>query len=95
MKFTTINSLINITADDVLEKINKGETNIALTISPYIEEESCSRHISLLISSDSSSEQDCDIYLDLDIYQCELLSIKLMNLVNDRKMFLGNKMNEK
>ena len=92
MKFTTINSLINITQPDVLEKINKGETKIDLTIHPYIEEESCSRHISLLISRDSSSEQDCDIYLDLDIYQAELLSKKLEQLVWNRKKFLLDKM---
>ena len=95
MKFTTINSLISITQDDVLEKINKGETNIDLTIHTYIEEESCSRHISLLISRDSSSDQDCDIYLDLDIYQAELLAHKLHSLVHNRKVFLKSKMNEK
>jgi hypothetical protein len=95
MKFTTINSLISITQDDVLEKINNGETKIDLTIYPYIEEESCSRHISLLISRNSSNDQDCDIYLDLDIYQCQLLAHKLHLLVHNRKVFLKSKMNEK
>ena len=92
MKFTTINSLINITQPDVLEEINSGSSKIYLTIHPYIEEESYSRHISLLISRDSSSDQDCDIYLDLDIYQAELLSKKLEQLVWNRKKFLLDKM---
>jgi hypothetical protein len=95
MKFTTINSLINITQHDVLEEINSGSSNIDLTIHPYIEEESYSRHISLLISRDSSSDQDCDIYLDLDIYQAELLAHKLHSLVHNRKVFLKSKMNDK
>ena len=95
MKFTTINSLINITQHDVLEEINSGSSEIDLTIHPYIEEESYSRHISLLISRDSSSDQDCDIYLDLDIYQAELLAHKLHSLVHNRKVFLKSKMNDK
>jgi len=95
MKFTTINSLINITQDDVLEKINKGETEIDLTIHPYIEEESCSRHISLLISRYSSSDQYCDTYLDLDIYQAKLFVYKMHSLLINREKFLESKMNEK
>mgnify|MGYP003619262088 FL=1 len=95
MKFTTINSLINITQHDVLEEINSGSSKIDLTIHPYIEEESYSRHISLLISRDSSSDQDCDIYLDLDVYQAELLAHKLHSLVHNRKVFLKSKINEK
>ena len=95
MKFTTINSLINITQHDVLEEINSGSSKIDLTIHPYIEEESYSRHITLLISRDSSSDQDCDIYLDLDIYQAELLAHKLHSLVHNRKVFLKSKMKEK
>ena len=95
MKFTTINSLISITQDDALEEINNGSTKMDLTIHPYIEEEIYSRHISLLISRDSSSVQDCDIYLDLDIYQAELLAHKLHSLVHNRKLFLKSKMNEK
>jgi len=95
MKFTTINSLINITQHDVLEEINSGSSEIDLTIHPYIEEESYSRHISLLISRNLDNEQDCDIYLDLDIYQAELLAHKLHSLVHNRKVFLKSKMNEK
>jgi len=95
MKFTTINSLINITQPDVLEEINSGSSKIDLTIHPYIEEESYSRHISLLISRKLDTDQDCDIYLDLDIYQAELLAHKLHSLVHNRKVFLKSKMNEK
>lgn len=93
MKFTTINSLINITSDDVLEKINKGETNIDLTISPYIEEECASEHITLLISSNVDALSDCDIYLDLDIAEAKKLIYKMHHLLLNRERFIESKNN--
>lgn len=93
MRFTTINSLINITDDDILKKINKGETNIDLTISPYIEEESASEHITLLISSNVDDFSDCDIYLDLDILEAKKLIYKMHHLLLNRERFIESKNN--
>lgn len=93
MKFTTINSLINITDDNVLGEINKGETHIDLSISAHVEE-SDTRYITLNITRDTTSDEDFDIYLDIDIYQAELFAKKIQSLVNERKLFLKNEMNE-
>jgi len=94
MKFTTINSLINITDENILKEINKGEAHLDLSISAYVEE-SHTRHITFIVTNDSSSDLDCDIYLDMDIYQAELFAKKLQSLVDERKLFLETKMNEK
>lgn len=93
MKFTSINSLFNITDDRILKGIIKGNESASLSISAYIEEDH-TRHITLWISSEQTTDDDCDVYLDLDIYQAELFAKKLQSLVDDRKMFLEKKMNE-
>jgi hypothetical protein len=63
MKFTSINTNLDITNK---KAINKKDKIFPLEISAYIEEENFSRHITLNISRDIETE-GFDIWLDLDI----------------------------
>ena len=93
MKFTTINTSIGIDSKSILKQIENKDCQLKLSINAYIGEEDFDRHISINIAP----EEDIygfDIWLDLDIYQCELLAHKLHSLVHNRKQFLKNKMKE-
>lgn len=93
MKFTAINTNLDITNTIAIEAMMKKGKIFPLEISAYIEEENLSRHITLNISPDIETE-GFDIWLDLDIYQAELLSRKLQILVSNRKKFLENKLTD-
>ena len=92
MKFTSINTNLDITNSTAILCIEKKEKIFPLEISVYIEEES-SRHITLNISPDIETE-GFDIWLDLDICQAELLAMKIKELCINRRKFLLNKMKE-
>jgi hypothetical protein len=94
MRITTINSTYTITDEKTLENISKGEKIHNLEITAYIEEESRSRHITLNISPNNSIIEQVDIWLDVDIYQAELLGKKILQLVENRKQYLEAKLNE-
>ncbi|WP_016988499.1 hypothetical protein [Flavobacterium sp. ACAM 123] len=94
MRFTTINSKLSIDDENALEKLRKKEGIYPLGISAYIQEESFSRHITLNICPDIEIN-GFDIWLDLDIYQAELLARKIDQLVSNRMAFLDKKFNEK
>lgn len=94
MRFTSIKSSLSIEDESIIAKINdKGYLDTELTISASVEQ-SGTRYISFWINHESSSEDALDIYLDLDIYQAELFAKKLQSLVDERKMYLENKMKE-
>jgi len=93
MRFTTINTNVDITNDLAIESIPEHKTPFPLEISVYVEDENVSRHITINISPEIDID-GFDIWLDLDIYQAELLAKKLDSLVHGRKMFLRNKMKE-
>jgi hypothetical protein len=84
-RFTPIN-----TAIDIQEKtyFKSKKDKIELVLSAYIEEKS-SKHITINITEDIMDTDDFNIWLDLDIFQAELLSIKLKKLVEDRKYFMS------
>jgi len=93
MNFTTIKSSICVTSNIVLEEAKttpgyKGD----LSMSVYVEEEDESRHITFNIDHDI--HEGVDVFLDMDIYQAELLGKKILELVNNRKEFLENKFKE-
>lgn len=94
MRITTINSKLSIDDKNALEKLRKKEDIYPLGISAYIEEESLSRHITLNICPDIEIN-GFDIWLDIDIYQAEILAKKIHQLVSNRKAFLDKKFNEK
>ena len=94
MRITTINSTYTITDEKTLKNISKGDKIYNLEITAYIEEESRSRHITLNISPDSSITEQVDIWLDIDIYQAELLGRNLLQLVENRKQYLESKLKE-
>ena len=93
MKFTSINTNLDITNDIAIKAIKKKEKIFPLEISAYIEEEKLSRHITLNISPDIETD-GFDIWLDLDICQAELLAMKIKELCINRRKFLLNKMKE-
>ena len=93
MKFTAINTSLDITNDIAIKAIKKKEKIFPLEISAYIEEEKLSRHITLNISPDIETD-GFDIWLDLDICQAELLAMKIKELCINRRKFLLNKMKE-
>lgn len=93
MRFTAINTNIGIESERILNKIKKGECKLNLDIVAYIGEEDYDRHITLNICPEIEPN-GFDIWLDFDIYQAELLSIKIQQLVSNRKAFLKNKMQE-
>jgi hypothetical protein len=93
MKFTSINTNLDITNKTAIKAINKKDKIFPLEISAYIEEENFSRHITLNISPDIETD-GFDIWLDLDICQAELLAMKIKELCINRRKFLINKMKE-
>jgi len=93
MKFTAINTKVDIENDLAIKAITEKTDIFDLEISAYIEEENYSRHITINISPDIETD-GFDIWLDLDIYQAELLAWKLKQLVKNRKQFLESKLNE-
>jgi hypothetical protein len=92
MKIIPINTTCTITDKKTLEKIDKQEKIYNLEISAYVEE-SFTRHITLNISPDIETE-GFDIFLDVDIYQAELLGKRILQLVENRKQYLETKLNE-
>lgn len=92
MKIIPINTTCTITDKKTLEKIDKQEEIYNLEISAYVEE-SFTRHITLNISPDIETE-GFDIFLDVDIYQAELLGKRILQLVENRKQYLETKLNE-
>ena len=84
-KFTPINTAIDV-QEDTYNKIKK--KNIELCMSAYIEEKGA-KYITLNISENLLGSDDFNIWLDLDIFQAELLALKLKKLVEDRKMFMS------
>jgi hypothetical protein len=90
MKIIPINTTCTITDKKTLEKIDKQEKIYNLEISAYVEQ-SFTRHITLNISPDGDCHDGFDIWLDVDIYQAELLGKKLLELVENRKQYLEAK----
>jgi hypothetical protein len=84
-KFTPINTAVDIQKETYLKS---KKDKIQLVLSAYIEEKS-SKHITINITEDIMDTDDFNIWLDLDIFQAELLSIKLKKLVEDRKYFMS------
>ena len=84
-KFEPINTAVDIQEETYLKSKNK---NIDLCLSAYIEEKS-SRHITINITENLMYCDDFNIWLDMDVFQAELLAKKLLLLVEDRKIFMS------
>ena len=84
-RFTPINTAIDV-QEDTYKKIKK--SNIELCLHAYIEQEG-TKYITLNISENLLDSDDFNIWLDLDIYQAELLAKKLTQLVEDRKEYMS------
>ena len=91
MRFTAINTSIAIDRKRILKELETNKCELELGINAYIGEEDIDRHISINICPDDGIN-GFDIWMDLDIYQAELLSKKLEQLVWNRKKFLLDKM---
>lgn len=91
MRFTSINTNLDITDEEIIEAINKKGKISFLDICTYIEEEEISRHITFNICNDID-KGGFDIWIDLDIYQAELFAKNILLLVENRKKFLENKL---
>ena len=91
MRFTAINTSIAIDSKRILKEMETNKCELGLGINAYIGEEDIDRHISINICPDDGIN-GFDIWMDLDIYQAELLSKKLEQLVWNRKKFLLDKM---
>lgn len=84
-KFTPINTAVDIQNETYLKS---KKNNIELCLSAYIEQKG-TKYITLNISENLLDSDDFNIWLDLDIFQAELLALKLKKLVEDRKMFMS------
>ena len=84
-KFEPINTAVDI-QENIYMKSKKDK--IELVLSAYVEEKS-SKYITLNITENIMDADDFNIWLDLDIFQAELLALKLKKLVEDRKMFMS------
>ena len=71
--------------EDFYNKTKKNKPDIILRT--YIEENS-SKFITINITSDSSYEDEFNLWLDIDICQAELLAKKLQLLIDDRKKYM-------
>ena len=93
MRITTINTNCAIDSKTILRSLGKREKIHDLEITVYVEED-FTRHITLNISPDMEYHNGFDIWLDVDIYQAELLGRKLLQLVENRKQYLESKLKE-
>ena len=91
MRFTAINTSIAIDSKRILKELETNKCELELGINAVVGEEDIDRHISINICPDDGIN-GFDIWMDLDIYQAELLSKKLEQLVWNRKKFLLDKM---
>jgi hypothetical protein len=91
MRIKAINTAIGIDDKSIIEDIQKNECKLNLSICAYIGED-FDRHISFNI--DEEDVNGFDIWMDIDIYQAELLGKKILQLVENRKQYLEAKLNE-
>jgi hypothetical protein len=91
MRIKAINTQIGIDNKSVVEQIQKNECKLNLSIYAYVAED-CDRHISFNI--DEEDLNGFDIWMDIDIYQAELLGKRILQLVENRKQYLESKLNE-
>jgi hypothetical protein len=85
MRIKAINTQIGIDNKRIIEDIKKNQCNLNLSIHAYIGED-FDRHISFNI--DEEDVNGFDIWMDIDIYQAELLGKKILQLVENRKKYL-------
>jgi hypothetical protein len=90
MRIKAINTVIGIDNKSIIEEIQKNECKLNLSIHAYIAED-FDRYISFNI--DQEDVNGFDIWMDIDIYQAELLGKKILQLVENRKQYLEAKLN--
>ena len=90
MRIKAINTVIAIDNESIVEEIQKNQCKLNLSIHAYIAED-FDRYISFNI--DEESLDGFDIWMDIDIYQAELLGKKILQLVENRKQYLEAKLN--
>ena len=90
MRIKAINTVIAIDNKCIVEEIQKNQCKLNLSIHAYIAED-FDRYISFNI--DEESLDGFDIWMDIDIYQAELLGKKILQLVENRKQYLEAKLN--
>lgn len=91
MRIKAINTQIGIDDKSIIEQIQKNECELNLSICAYIGED-FDRHISFNI--DEEDVNGFDIWMDIDIYQAELLGKRILQLVENRKEYLEAKLKE-
>lgn len=91
MRIKAINTAIGIDNKSIIEKIQKNECKLNLSIHAYIAED-FDRYISFNI--DEEDVNGFDIWMDIDIYQAELLGKRILQLVENRKQYLEAKLND-
>ena len=90
MRIKAINTVIAIDNECIVEEIQKNQCKLNLSIHAYIAED-FDRYISFNI--DQEDVNGFDIWMDIDIYQAELLGKKILQLVENRKQYLEAKLN--
>lgn len=83
-----INTVIDIHPEDFIkEEGGKIDSKETLRLNAYVEEKS-SRHITIHMSPDPERFETFDVWLDIDIYQAEVLGKGILALVEQRKKYI-------
>lgn len=84
---TPINTNLDI-CEETVELLKEKKYKPSFVISAYVEEKA-TKYITLNITENNIDSDDFNLWLDIDIYQAELLSNKILSLVKERKEFMA------
>ena len=84
---TPLNSNLDI-CEEVISLLAEKKYKPDFVITTYVEEKQ-TKHITFNITENNRDTDDFNLWLDIDVYQAELLAKKILRLVEDRKEFMS------
>jgi len=84
---TPLNSILDV-CEEVVSLLSDKKYKPDFVVTAYIEEKQ-TKHITFNITENNIDSDNFNLWLDIDIYQAELLAKKILCLVEDRKVFMS------
>jgi len=84
---TPLNSILDV-CEEVVSLLSDKKYKPDFVVTAYVEEKQ-TKHITFNITENNIDSDNFNLWLDIDIYQAELLAKKILCLVEDRKVFMS------
>jgi len=84
---TPLNTNLDV-CEEVISLLVEKKYKPEFVITAYVEEKQ-TKHITFNITENNIDSDDFNLWLDIDIYQAELLAKKILCLVAERKKFMS------